>query len=42
MKDSASTDVFLCESQFVEKLKTLAAGDLETLFSVDGETLKKR
>ena len=40
MKDSASTDVFLCESQFVEKLKT--AGDLETLFSVDGETLKKR
>ncbi|RUS87660.1 hypothetical protein EGW08_004583 [Elysia chlorotica] len=40
VKDTTSLDVFLCEAQFVEELKTLVNGSLQTLFIVDGLALE--
>lgn len=40
VKATKSSDVFLCEVQFVEELKTLVNEDLQILFAVDGFTLE--
>ncbi|XP_012935792.1 isoleucine--tRNA ligase, mitochondrial isoform X2 [Aplysia californica] len=40
LKCARSSNVYLCEESFVEKLKAIVGGDLELLCNVDGHTLE--